>query len=179
MFVQDDANPAKSPANRADRLPRIVEALASWQIENTTGKRESESNEERPNFAYDRLRFVSSRSSEKVGTGEVQRIELQSNPTTRSECACHLSKVRWRIHEGEGHAAGNAVYRSVSEPRHIFGLALDESCVWVANLRSFQRSSINVDAVAGDFPWSRYLRPHGVISASYVENTGYHVVAFI
>ncbi len=43
MFVQDYADLAKGAANRADGLPRIMEALASGQVVDTTSERENES----------------------------------------------------------------------------------------------------------------------------------------
>src|SRR5882757_9102144 len=103
MFVQDNANSTKGPANRADRLPRIMEALASRHVEDTTGKPENVSVEERPNSAHDRLRLAISRSSQKIDTGEMEGMELQSNRSSRPKYASHLAKGRRGIHKGEGH----------------------------------------------------------------------------
>jgi hypothetical protein len=79
MFVQDNANVAKGLANRAERLPRIVEAPVSRQVQDRTAKPEDTSVEERPNSAHDRPRFGDPYFSEKIGTGKMERMELHSN----------------------------------------------------------------------------------------------------
>jgi hypothetical protein len=176
MIVQDNPHSAKGPTNRANILPGLMEALASRQVEDTTGKPENVSVEERPNSAHDRLRIAISRSSEKVNIGKVEGVELQCNRSPRPEYASHLSEGRGKIHIRAGYAASDDVYRSVCEPRHVFGLARDEFCVWVANLRPFQRRPINVNAVVGNFPRSGDRCPNWIVSASHVENTNYHVL---